>query len=33
MKNLLKISGLVGVLSGTTRNFVGVLSAIKDTKE
>ena len=27
------ISGLVGVLAGTTRNFVGVLNAIKDTKE
>ena len=27
------ITGLVGVLSGTTRNFVGVLSAIKDTKK
>ncbi|MFA6307948.1 MAG: 50S ribosomal protein L10 [Patescibacteria group bacterium] len=27
------LSGLVGVLSGTTRNFVGVLSAIKDTKK
>jgi len=27
------LSGLVGVLTGTTRNFVGVLKAIKDTKE
>ena len=27
------ISGMVGVLSGTTRNFVGVLHAIKETKE
>jgi len=27
------ISGLVGVLSGTTRNFVGVLNAIKETKD
>lgn len=27
------ITGMVGVLSGTTRNFVGALSAIKDKKE
>jgi len=27
------ISGLVGVLAGTTRNFVGVLNAIKEKKD
>lgn len=27
------ISGMVSVLSGTTRNFVGVLNAIKESKE